>query len=102
MNEPLPPFWSIPAEELLRRLQTRAQRLSTEEAKERHARYAATVSLLLADRTDALIVLTIILVSALLGRFPSAHRGALSRLPPSPWLPLHCCSPYSRLRPRWD
>ena len=106
MNEPLPPFWSIPAEELLNRLQTRSEGLNTNEARQRHAQYAAarlkprqdirplyvllaqfrspiilillfaaTMSLFLADRTDALIILTIILVSAFLG-FWQEHGAA--------------------------
>ena len=98
MKDTSPPFWSIPAEALLDRLQTSVQGLRAEEARERNAFYAsarlkprqdirplyvllaqfrspiilillfaATMSLFLADRTDALIILTIILVSAFLG-----------------------------------
>jgi Mg2+-importing ATPase len=99
-------FWSMPADELLARLQTRAEGLSAEEAQERQARYAsirlkprqdirpllallsqfrspitlimlfaAVVSLFFADRTDALIILAIILISALLG-FWQEHGAA--------------------------
>lgn len=106
MNEPLPPFWGIPTEELLRRLQTRQEGLRTEEARQRQTQYAssrlkprqdirplyvllaqfrspiilillfaATMSLFLADRTDALIILTIILASAFLG-FWQEHGAA--------------------------
>ncbi len=106
MNEPLPPFWSIPAEELLNRLQTRSEGLHTDEALQRQTQhaaarlkprqdirplyvllaqfrspiilillFAATMSLFLADRTDALIILTIILVSAFLG-FWQEHGAA--------------------------
>src|SRR6476660_7317425 len=91
-------FWSIPVEDLLDRLHTRPEGLSSEEARERHRGaasmrlkphgdihpikvllsqfrspivlillFAATVSLFLSDRIDALIILTIILASALLG-----------------------------------
>jgi P-type Mg2+ transporter len=106
MNEPIPAFWSIPAEELLSRLHTRPEGLHTDEARQRRAQYAAarlkprqnirplyvllaqfrspiilillfaaTMSLFLADRTDALIILTIILVSAFLG-FWQEHGAA--------------------------
>lgn len=106
MNEPIPSFWSIPAEELLSRLQTRPEGLHAGEARQRQAQYAAarlkprqdihplyvllaqfhspiilillfaaTMSLFLADRTDALIILTIILVSAFLG-FWQEHGAA--------------------------
>ncbi|MEC4890227.1 MAG: magnesium-translocating P-type ATPase [Nitrospira sp.] len=101
-----PPFWSTPVEALLRRLQTNPDGLSTEEARQRRARYvsirlkprqdirpllvllaqfrspivllllsAAAVSFFLASHTDALIILTIILVSALLG-FWQEHGAA--------------------------
>ncbi|UVT18733.1 MAG: magnesium-translocating P-type ATPase [Nitrospira sp.] len=106
MNNREPAFWSMPADELLARLQSRLEGLRTEEAQERQTRYAsgrlkphqdirplfallsqfrspiilillfaATVSLVLADRTDALIILTIILISALLG-FWQEHGAA--------------------------
>ena len=106
MNEPLPPFWSLQAEELLSRLQTGPEGLPAEEARQRQTQYAAarlkprqdirplyvllaqfrspiilillfaaTMSLFLADRTDALIILTIILVSAFLG-FWQEHGAA--------------------------
>ncbi|MDH5625884.1 MAG: cation-transporting P-type ATPase, partial [Nitrospira sp.] len=100
------PYWAVPADELLVRLQTRSDGLRAEEAQERQACYAsirlksrqdirplltllaqfrspiiiillfaAIASLFLADRTDALIILTIILVSALLG-FWQEHGAA--------------------------
>ncbi|HEX7765246.1 MAG TPA: magnesium-translocating P-type ATPase [Nitrospira sp.] len=106
MNEPLPPFWSLQAEELLNRLQTGPEGLPAAEARQRQTYYAsarlkprqdirplyvllaqfrspiilillfaATMSLFLADRTDALIILTIILVSAFLG-FWQEHGAA--------------------------
>ena len=104
VNEP--PYWTIPADELLVRLQTRPDGLRAEEAQQRQAQYAsarlkprqdirplyvllsqfrspiilillfaATMSLFLSDRTDALIILTIILVSAFLG-FWQEHGAA--------------------------
>ena len=106
MNESNRIFWSLPAEELLHRLETSARGLRAEEAVRRQQYYAAarlkprrdiqpflvllaqfrspiilillfaaTVSLFLADRTDALIILTIIFVSALLG-FWQEHGAA--------------------------
>ncbi len=106
MNRQNTAYWSLPAEDLLRRLQTRPEGLGTEEAQQRQARcasvrlkphrnirpflillaqfrspiilillFAATISLFLADRTDALIILTIILMSALLG-FWQEHGAA--------------------------
>lgn len=106
MNEPLPPFWSLQAEELLSRLHTGPEGLPAVEARQRQPHYAsarlkprqdirplyvllaqfrspiilillfaATMSLFLADRTDALIILTIILVSAFLG-FWQEHGAA--------------------------
>lgn len=104
MNEE--PYWAIPADELLARLQTSPDGLSLEEASRQQESclsirlrpcqdvhflsallaqfrspitlitlFAATVSLFLADRTDALIILTIILLSALLG-FWQEHGAA--------------------------
>lgn len=92
------PFWSVPPDELLRRLQTESEGLASKEARRRQIVYAkarlkprrdvnallllfsqfrspiilillfaAVLSIFLADRTDALIILTIIAVSALLG-----------------------------------
>src|SRR5574337_1185829 len=92
------PFWSVPPDELLRRLQTESEGLASKEARRRQIVYAkarlkprrdvnallllfsqflspiililllaAVLSIFLADRTDALIILTIIGVSALLG-----------------------------------
>jgi Mg2+-importing ATPase len=92
------PFWSVPPDELVQRLQTAPEGLSSEEARRRQIAYAkarlrprrdvsalllllsqfrspiilillfaAVISIFLADRTDALIILTIIIVSALLG-----------------------------------
>ena len=92
------PYWTISAAELLDRLRTTPEGLSTDEAQQRRSRYAslrlrarrdirplmlllaqirspiivilvfaATISFFLSDRTDALIILTIILASALLG-----------------------------------
>jgi Mg2+-importing ATPase len=92
------PFWSVPPDELVRRLQTKPEGLGSEEAQQRQIAYAtsrlkprrdvnaillllsqfrspiilillfaAVLSIFLADRTDALIILTIIGVSALLG-----------------------------------
>lgn len=106
MNDAPPAFWSVPADELLNRLHTGVQGLSTDEARHRQARcadvrlkprrdiqpflvllaqfrspiilillFAAAMSLFLADRTDALIILTIILVSAFLG-FWQEHGAA--------------------------
>lgn len=106
MNESNRIFWSLPAEDLLHRLETSARGLRAEEAVRRQQYYAAarlkprrdiqpflvllaqfrspiilillfaaTVSLFLADRTDALIILTIIFVSALLG-FWQEHGAA--------------------------
>lgn len=106
MNELIPSFWSIPAEELLNRLQTRPEGLHPYEVRRRHAHYAAArlkprqdirplnvllaqlrspiilillfaaaMSLFLADRTDAIIILTIILVSAFL-EFWQEHGAA--------------------------
>jgi Mg2+-importing ATPase len=100
------PYWATAADEVLARLETSLEGLSTEEAVRRQERclsirlrpsqnvhflsallaqfrspitlillFAATVSLFLADRTDALIILTIILVSALLG-FWQEHGAA--------------------------
>jgi len=106
MNRHDPAFWSLPADELLRRLKTEPDGLRAEEARQRQARYAsirlkphrdirplaallsqfrspiilillfaAIVSLFLADRADALIILAIILISALLG-FWQEHSAA--------------------------
>ncbi len=106
MNQYEPSFWSLPVEDLLRRLQTGPAGLTAEEAQQRQARFAfsrlrphqdirplltllsqfrspiilillfaATISLFLADRADALIILAIILVSALLG-FWQEHGAA--------------------------
>jgi len=106
MNSRETAFWSIPADELFNRLQSRPEGLHTDEAQARQARYAsarikphqnirplltllsqfrspiilillfaAIVSLFLADRTDALIILVIILISALLG-FWQEHSAA--------------------------
>jgi Mg2+-importing ATPase len=92
------PFWSVPQDELLQRLQTEPEGLASKEARRRQIVYAtsrlrprrdvnalllllsqfrspiilillfaAVLSIFLADRTDALIILTIIAVSALLG-----------------------------------
>jgi Mg2+-importing ATPase len=92
------PFWSVPPDELLQRLQASPEGLNSEEARRRQIAYAtsrlrprrdvnalflllsqfrspiilillfaAVLSIFLADRTDALIILTIIGVSALLG-----------------------------------
>jgi Mg2+-importing ATPase len=92
------PFWSVPPDELLQRLQTEPEGLKSKEARLRQIAYAksrlrprrdvnalllllsqfrspiilillfaAVLSIFLADRTDALIILTIIAVSALLG-----------------------------------
>ncbi|MGQ0667493.1 MAG: cation-translocating P-type ATPase, partial [Nitrospiraceae bacterium] len=100
------PYWAVPEDELLGRLQTGPDGLGAEEAQRRRARYAssrlkphqdirplhvllsqfrspiililvfaAIVSLFLSDPTDALIILTIILVSALLG-FWQEHGAA--------------------------
>jgi len=100
------PYWAVPEDELLCRLQTGPDGLGAEEAQRRRAHYAssrlkphqdirplqvllsqfrspiililvfaAIVSLFLSDRTDALIILTIILVSALLG-FWQEHGAA--------------------------
>jgi Mg2+-importing ATPase len=98
-------FWSIPADELLRRLDTTPKGLTTEAARQRLAEYgpnllkaekgshalalllaqfkspiilvllaAAGLSFFLADPADALIILTIIAASALLGFWQ--ERGA--------------------------
>ena len=106
MNESIPAFWSMQANELLGRLHTRPEGLHADEARQRQAQhagtrlkprqdirplyvllaqfrspiilillFAATISLFLADRTDALIILTIILVSAFLG-FWQEHGAA--------------------------
>lgn len=92
------PFWSVPLDELVQRLQTAREGLGSEEARRRQTAFAkarlrprrdvsafllllsqfrspiilillfaAVISIFLADRTDALIILTIIVVSALLG-----------------------------------
>ena len=106
MNRSDEPYWSLPADEVLRRLGTRPDGLSTEEARKRRAEtaglrlkphqdirpllfllsqfrspitlillFAAGVSYFLSDHTDALIILGIILVSALLG-FWQEHGAA--------------------------
>jgi Mg2+-importing ATPase len=105
MNQLSPAFWSVPATDLLQYLQTAAEGLTSEQARERLRRYganrlrskkrtdpltlflaqfkspivlillfAATLSLFLQDRADALIILTIVLASALLSFFQ--ERGA--------------------------
>jgi Mg2+-importing ATPase len=92
------PFWSVPLDELIQRLQTTPEGLGSEDARQRQIAYAkarlrprrdisalllllsqfrspiilillfaAVISIFLADRTDALIILTIIGISALLG-----------------------------------
>jgi Mg2+-importing ATPase len=105
MEQHLPPFWSVPAAEALRRLQTAPQGLSAADAVSRAKRYAdrrlapkkrtdtvtlllsqfsspivlmlvgaAVISLFLHDRTDAAIILAIVLASGLLGFWQ--ERGA--------------------------
>ena len=98
MGQQSPPFWSIPAPEMLQQLHTTKDGLTADEARQRLARYGANLmkpkkrsdllTLLLAqfnspiililvcatglsfalrDPVDAIIILTIILVSGLLG-----------------------------------
>jgi Mg2+-importing ATPase len=98
MNQPESDFWSIPAEELLVRLQTKIEGLTNEEANQRILRYgdnllkpkkqkdaltlflaqfkspitlillfAIGLSFFVHDRTNALIILAIVLVSGLSG-----------------------------------
>ena len=98
MNKPQPAFWSIAAQEMLQRLQTTTQGLTTDEARARLTRYGANLlkpkkksdaltlflsqfkspiililfiatglSFFLSDPVDAYIILTIVLVSGLLG-----------------------------------
>ena len=56
MEQPVPPFWSVPAAEVLRRLQTAPQGLSAAEAVSRMKRYAAR-RLAPKKRTDAVTLL---------------------------------------------
>ena len=105
MNQPPPAFWSVPADELLERLHTTPQGLTSEEALQRLRRYganrlmpkrrsdapalllsqfkspiilillfAAGLSLFLSDPADALIILSIVVISGLLGFWQ--ERGA--------------------------
>ena len=105
MEQHLPPFWSVPAAEALRRLETAPQGLSAADAVSRAKRYAdrrlapkkrtdtvtlllsqfsspivlmlvgaSVISLFLHDRTDAAIILAIVLASGLLGFWQ--ERGA--------------------------
>jgi Mg2+-importing ATPase len=112
MNNQVPAFWSIPAAQALQQLQTAPQGLSTDEARQRIARYgsnllrpkkqrsnltlffsqfkspiilillfAAGLSFFLHDAVDALIILTIVFISGLLGFWQErAATDAVERL----------------------
>ena len=102
-------FWSIPAEELLRQLQTTSRGLTSEEARRRLTQYganllkpkkratalsllisqfkspiililvfASVLSFFLHDPVDALIIITIVLISGLLGFWQ--ERGATNAI----------------------
>jgi Mg2+-importing ATPase len=107
--DPQPAFWSIPAAELLRQLQTTPQGLKNDEAQQRFTRYganllkpkkrintltlllyqfkspiililifASVLSFFLHDPIDAIIILSIVLVSGLLGFWQ--ERGAANAI----------------------
>ncbi len=98
MNQHMPAFWSVPADELLELLQTTSQGLTSDEARVRLTRFgsnllkpqkpsdaltlllaqfkspiilillfAAGLSFFLGGPADALIILTIVFISGLLG-----------------------------------
>jgi P-type Mg2+ transporter len=105
MNPPNPPFWSLPADQVLQQLHSSVDGLGNREAKQRLIKYgtnslkqqrkssaigllfnqfkspivlilmfAAALSIFLNDRTDAIIILTIVIISGLLGFWQ--ERGA--------------------------